>query len=239
MLVHGLCCDHSYFTPQFEYFSNKHRVVAIDLRGHGQSDKPQQSYTMEAFADDVVWLCGQLGLVRPVVIGHSMGSVIAFDLAARYPALFSGIAMLDAAVVPPAGAHAAISHFLGELRSPDYKKVLREYVANVLFIPTDDQRRKERILDDMSSVPRHVMVSAMEGLRDYDAAAAAPGGLTVPALYIAANEPQPRADMPRLLELCPRLLIGKTVGSGHFCQLEVPEQVNAMIDHFLAIALSS
>lgn len=237
MLVHGWCCDHSYFAPQFEYFSSKHRVVAIDLRGHGQSDKPQQSYTMEAFADDVVWLCGQLGLVRPVVIGHSMGSVIAFDLAARYPALFSGIAMLDAAVVPPVGAHTAISHFLRELRSPDYKKVLREYVANVLFIPTDDQRRKERILDDMSSVPHHVMVSAMEGLHDYDAAAAAPGGLTVPALYVAADELQPRANMARFLELCPQLLTGKTVGSGHFCQLEVSEQVNAMIDRFLAIAL--
>jgi pimeloyl-ACP methyl ester carboxylesterase len=151
VLVHGWCCDHSYFAPQFEYFSSKHRVVTVDLRGHGQSDKPQQSYTMEAFADDVVWLCGQLGLVRAVVIGHRMGSVVAFDLATRYPTLFSGIAMLDAAVVPPAGGRAAISHFLGELRSPDYEKVLREYVANVLFIPTDDQRRKERILDDRSS----------------------------------------------------------------------------------------
>ncbi len=43
--------------------------------------------------------------------------------------------------------------------------------------------------------------------------------------------------MPRLLELCPWLLTGKTVGSGHFCQLEVPEQVNTMIECFLTVAL--
>ncbi len=239
LLVHGWCCDHTYLAPQFEHFVGRcTRVVAVDLRGHGRSDKPRQIYTMQAFADDLAWLCDQFGLVKPVVIGHSMGGIVAFDLAARYPALPSAVVMLDAAVVLPAGARAAIPRFLEELRGPDYEKVLREYVANVLFIPTDDQQRKTRILNDMSSTPQHVMVSAMEGLRDYDPVAVS-GGLTAPALYIAANEPQPRANMPRLLELCPQLLTGKTVGSGHFCQLEVPEQVNAMIDRFLAIALSS
>jgi pimeloyl-ACP methyl ester carboxylesterase len=61
--------------------------------------------------------------------------------------------------------------------------------------------------------------------------------LTVPGLYVAANEPQPRSDMGRFREMFPQVLDGKTVGSGHFCQLEVPEQVNAMIDRFLAITL--
>lgn len=80
-------------------------------------------------------------------------------------------------------------------------------MASALFIPTDDEERRERILDSMSSAPHHVMVSAMEGLRDYDAATAA-GSLAVPGLY-----------------------------SGKFCQLEVPEQVNAMIERFLAVLL--
>ncbi|MBK5198896.1 MAG: alpha/beta hydrolase, partial [Methyloceanibacter sp.] len=47
-----------------------------------------------------------------------------------------------------------------------------------------------------------------------------------------------RADIARLRELVPQLRFGHVVGSGHFCQLEVPEQVNAMIDRFLAIAAS-
>ena len=58
----------------------------------------------------------------------------------------------------------------------------------------------------------------------------------VPALYIAADEPSPRCDMVRLRELLPQLQLGQTVGSGHFCQLEVPEQVQPMIERFLAIA---
>jgi pimeloyl-ACP methyl ester carboxylesterase len=191
---------------------------------------------MEAFADDVAWMCDQLGIEKPVMIGHSMGGIVAFDLACRYPTLPSAIVMLDAAVVLPARARAAAPHLIEGLRGPNYREVQRQYVANSLFIPTDDQQRKERILADMSSAPQHMMVSAMESLRDYDAAVVAEG-CVVPALYIAANEPQPRTDMSRLHELLPRLMDGKTVGSGHFCQLEVPEQVNPMIERFLAVAL--
>jgi hypothetical protein len=44
--------------------------------------------------------------------------------------------------------------------------------------------------------------------------------------------------MNRVRELIPQMLYGQTVGSGHFCQLEVPEQVNAMIDRYLAVALA-
>jgi pimeloyl-ACP methyl ester carboxylesterase len=236
IFVHGWCCDHTYFAPQFEHFRRKHRVVAVDLRGHGQSDKPHHSYTMEALADDLAWMCDQLGVEKPVVIGHSMGAIVAFDLACRYPTLPSAIVMLDAALVLPARARAAAPHLMEELRGPDYREVQRNYVANSLFIPTDDQQRKERILEDMSSAPQHMMVSAMESLQNYDAAAVAEG-YTVPALYIAADEPQPHTDVSRFPKLVPRLMDRKTVGSGHFCQLEVPEQVNPMIERFLAVAL--
>jgi len=165
-----------------------------------------------------------------------MGGIVAFDLAARYPELPSAVVMLDAAVILPAGVQAAIPGFLEMLRGSGYREALRAYVANSLFIPTDDQERKERVLEGMSSAPQHVVVSAFEGLRDYDPTEAT-GGLAVPAVYIAADELQPRSDMARFHELAPQVLYGKTVGSGHFCQLEVPEQVNAMIERFLAISL--
>ena len=240
LLVHGIACDHTHFAPQFEYFARKgHRVVAMDLRGHGKSDKPHQSYTMELFTDDLAWMCAQLGLKKPVVIGHSMGGVVALALALRYPDLPSAIVMVDAPVVRPADAHTRMQRFLKQLRSADYREfreLMRSFVSNVLFIPTDKKERKERIVQQMSSAPQHVVGSAFEGMRDFDPTKAG-RGLEVPALYVAANEPQPRSDMTRLREMFPQVLDGKTVGSGHFCQLEVPEQVNVMIDRFLASTL--
>ena len=235
VLVHGWCCDHSFFAPQAEHFDKAgRRVIALDLRGHGASDAPDVHYTMALFADDVAWCIRQLGLVHPIVIGHSMGGIIAFDLAARYPDLPGAIVMLDSSVARSASARSAADRICKALAGPDRIEVMRDYVSSALFIPTDDPVRKEKLLASMSAAPAHVVVSAMEGLRDYDPAYAK-GLVTAPSLYIAADEPVPRSDMTVMRELLPHLHYGQTVGSGHFCQLEVPDQVNAMIDRFIAI----
>lgn len=235
LLIHGWCCDHRHMAPLAEHFSSKgHAVVSLDLRGHGRSDKPQQAYPISAFADDVAWCCRELQLQQPVLIGHSMGGIVAYEVAARAPRLPGAIVMLDSAVVLPAAVREAVPHFLGLLSGPGYAATLRDFVAKALFLPSDDVGRKANILDDMAAAPQHVMVAAYAGLGAYDARDA--GRVTVPALYIAADEPSPRCDMARLHELLPQLQLGRTVGSGHFCQLEVPEQVHSMIDRFLAIA---
>jgi pimeloyl-ACP methyl ester carboxylesterase len=239
VLVHGWCCDHSFFAPQLDHFARAgHRVVAVDLRGHGQSDKPEQRYTMQLFADDLAYMCGELNLVKPVVIGHSMGGVVAFAFAVDYPELPSAIVTIDAGLAPPQAVGTALSNFIDRLGGPGYRTALGDYATSVLFLPSDDAARKARILAIMTSTPQHVVVSALEGGHAYEASEAK-GWLVAPVLYIAADESPRRADMARLRELVPELYFGHVVGSGHFCQLEVPQQVNAMIDRFLAIALTS
>ncbi len=236
VLLHGWCCDHSFLAPQARHFAGRgHAVLSLDLRGHGRSDKPEQPYPIGGFADDVAWMCGALDITRPIVVGHSMGGIIAFDLAARWPALPGAIVMLDSAVVLPEAALAAVPAMVERLRGPDYAAELTRVVETVFFLPTDDAARKARVLATMTAAPQHVMAAAYAGLGQYDAAVA--GRVSAPSLYIAADEPSPRSDMARLRALLPGMLYGQTVGSGHFCQLEVPEQVDAMIDRFLVLAM--
>src|SRR3954464_3768824 len=101
LFVHGWACDRTYFAPQVENFAREHRVVAVDLRGHGQSDAPPGEYSPAVFAADLAWLCERLGIQRPVVIGHSMGGVVAVALAALHPHLPTAIVAVDAAICPP------------------------------------------------------------------------------------------------------------------------------------------
>ena len=238
VLVHGWCCDNSYLAPQFEHFRQLgHRVISVDLRGHGASDKPAQAYPIASFADDLVWLCSVLELNRPILIGHSMGGTASFELAGRYPEIPAAVAILDAAVAVPAAARPAMSMLIERLKAASYRDALQEFVARAFFMPTDDSVRMHRILREMSAAPRHVAVAAFEGIRDYDPSEAA-SSIVAPILYVTANESPPRSDVERLHQLIPDASFGQTVGSGHFCQLEVPDQINAMLDRFIAIATS-
>jgi pimeloyl-ACP methyl ester carboxylesterase len=74
VFVHGWCCDHTFFQPQFDHFRAAHAVTALDLRGCGRSDRPETGYDIPALADDVVALCRTVGIRKPVVVGHSLGA---------------------------------------------------------------------------------------------------------------------------------------------------------------------
>jgi pimeloyl-ACP methyl ester carboxylesterase len=234
LFVHGWCCDHTYFAPQIEHFGQRHRVVAVDLRGHGKSDKPEQAYSIAGFADDLAWVIGQLELEPPVIVGHSMGGVIAFDMAARYPECVGAVVGVDAPIVPEISMSDLAAGLLEGLKSPAYQDVVRGFVNQGMFLPTDDAERSAQITDHMAQAPQHVMISALEEtLIKYDAETSA-ARCTSPALLIT-SAPQ-SVDVNRLRELCPHVEFGQTFGSGHFNQLEVPEQVNAMIERFIEIS---
>ena len=233
VLVHGWTCNHTYFAPQRDHFSSRHRVVSVDLRGHGQSDKPKGPYTIAGFADDLAWLCRELGLDKPVVIGHSMGGMAAIELAARHAELPSAIVACDSPVAVPAQLATTMVAITAEFQKPDWRPAHRAFLSDALFGPADDPKRKARILADMTSAPDHVTLGCWEAIigADIDDAARK---CRVPFLYLAAESPL--ADLSRLRELNPQVVIGQTVGAGHFHQLEVPEQVNAMIDRFLKVS---
>ena len=230
VFVHGWCCDHRYFAPQFGHFSARHHVVAVDQRGFGASDKPEQKYTIEGFADDLAWLCRELRLERPALVGHSMGGAIALATAARHPDLLRAIALCDPAVIPPPPLRASIDPFIAALGTKDYKAVAAQFIEQRLFGPLDDPARRARIVADMCETPQRVMRSAFENLFAFDSEAAA-RACKVPVLLIDAEAPIP--DRARFRELCPQLVCAQTAGAGHFHQLEVPEQVNAMLERFL------
>ncbi|HYM13976.1 MAG TPA: alpha/beta hydrolase [Dehalococcoidia bacterium] len=231
VFVHGWCCDRTYHAPQVAHFSRNHRCVTLDLRGHGRSDAPAGGYTVPAFADDVAWLCDQIGLRKPLIVGHSMGGAIALSLAASHPDLPSAIVLLDGAVFPPAPLLAMATALNPAFHSPAYADALAA-VFDQMFMPTDDPGRKAAIMAGARSVPQHVVAGEWDAIWSNDWAGDA-AACALPIMYVGSHAPV--ADMTRLREAMPSAILAQTAGAGHFHQLEVPEQVNAMIDRFLAV----
>ena len=236
IFVHGWCCNHTFLAPQLKFFARRHRVIGVDLRGHGKSGAPAQDYTMPAFADDIAWLCGEPGLKRPVVIGHSMGGNVALELAKAYPEVPAAIILIDSLVLPPESfiEENDLQNVAEGLRGPDYLKVFEAAVSAFLFIDTDDRDRKRRIIATMSKTKQHVMSSAFENhVTNYDGSAGAAGASRLPTAFIIADEPF--VPLEPFRDVCPELKTGQTLGWGHFCPLFAPEQVNPMIARFLAL----
>jgi hypothetical protein len=89
----------------------------------------------------------------------------------------------------------------------------------------------------MPKTPRHAMVGALQGMYDWDPTEAA--GRALPQCLFIASNGRPLCDLGRFAAMVPGLMLGQTVGSGHFCQLEVPDQVNAMLGRFVSIVIRS
>jgi N-formylmaleamate deformylase len=87
VLVHGLTDDGLCWMPAAEVLSQSYDVVMVDMRGHGKSEAPEDGYTLTTIATELAYFIQELGLQKPVILGHSMGAITALVLAALFPDL--------------------------------------------------------------------------------------------------------------------------------------------------------
>ena len=229
VFVHGWCCDRSYFAPQFAHFAARRAVAALDLRGHGDSDRPEPDrggYDIEGFATDTLAVAAAAGFRRPVVVGHSLGGLVALACAARPDAVRAAV-LVDPAPILDARGKGYFGRSYPAVAA-DHDGSWRAAFARRLFLPTDTVRRDETIAG-MGATPPAIAAAAMRAMADFDGAGAL-DRVRVPVLVIHADRTEPGLRDGRT-----GVTTGQTVGAGHFNQLEAPEQVNPMIERFLAV----
>jgi pimeloyl-ACP methyl ester carboxylesterase len=229
LFVPGWSCDWRAFKPQFDYFAHVHAVTALDPRGFGKSDRPESGYHVRDFADDLARFCKQVGIEKPVVIGHSLGGGIAVELAARYPLLPRALVLVD----PLRETVKFFDAAADQLEGPCGEEARRLWTQGM---GARDPELAGWISDDMCATPLSVAAQVIRSLNDWNGV----GALSLceaPTLLVSRAGGARTPEVLRLLAIKPDLEIGMTVGAGHFCQLEVPQQVNSMIERFLSLSV--
>ena len=94
-LIHSLAMDRSFWAPVAERLAKDAAVLTIDCRGHGASDKPKGSYTVEQFADDLADVMDAVGWKQATIGGCSMGGCVTLAFAIRHPQRVKGLGLYD------------------------------------------------------------------------------------------------------------------------------------------------
>ena len=173
ILLHGIMMSGEVFRRQVAALSKSHRVVTVDLRGFGQSDKPASGYSVETYVADVKHLIGRLELVRPVIAGWSMGGLIAMALAAKYPGLASRLVLIGTSPCLiqrpdwlPAVPEAAVEQ-LGQLLATDYRAGVEAF-CDMMFPEVDAADEADFVRLIMLATPPHVTFACFENLGGAD-----------------------------------------------------------------------
>ena len=134
LLIHGVGCDSKSWEPVLAKLAQRFTVIAPDLLGHGESDKPRADYSLPAFANGMRDLLAALGIDRVTVVGHSFGGGVAMQFAYQFPQLVERVVLVSAGGVAkdvslalrlaamPMGAEA-----LAMLRAPGVMPAIRGF----------------------------------------------------------------------------------------------------------------
>lgn len=230
VFIHGWTCNLDYWRDQVPDFAKRNRVIAIDLPGHGQSDKPQVAYSMELFARAVDAVMRDAGVKRAVLVGHSMGTPIARQFYRKYPQKTLAIVIVDGAL-RPFGDKKLMEGLIAGFRGPNYKDVGKQMFAGMAG-PNLSAEIQARIQASFLNTPQHVIVSAMEGMADDSIWGQ--DKIQVPVLAIMAKTPFWPADTEQFYRsMAPNLDFQMWDGVGHFLMMEKPKQLNDAVLAFL------
>lgn len=238
VFLHAFPLNRAMWEPQVQALATRYRVIAPDLRGHGESDAPLWRYTMDQFADDVKGLLDHLSITRAVLIGLSMGGYILFACQRKYPERITALVLADTRAQADTEEGKMSRFALAQVAYREGAGAVAEAMLPRLLSPASLRERPELVAQVRSIITRN-QVSGIAG--DLMAMADRPDSVPIlrqiacPTLVIVgeADQPTPPADARLMAEAIPGARLGIILGAGHLANLEQPEAFNRAVLSFL------
>jgi pimeloyl-ACP methyl ester carboxylesterase len=230
VFVHCWSCDRNLWENQVAEFAKKHRVVTIDLPGHGKSGQDRKTWSIESYGEDVKTVVTKLDLKRVVLVGSSMGGPIALEAARRMPDRVVGIVPVDTlhdveARVPPEQLDAVMKQL-----QADFKPAVTGFLNQFFFGPKTPAAVKARVIAETTSRPPELAVTILKAIFSYDAAPAL-REVKVPIRAINSNLRPTNLEVNRKYAQQFNAVVMEA--SGHYPMLEDPATFNRHLGEFL------
>jgi len=235
VLVHCWLGDQSFYAETLADLARDHRVVALDLAGHGRSGKDRTDYTMAAFARDVLAVMDAERIGRAVIVGHSMGGTVALALAEAAPGRVDGIVGIDNLHQVDRGiTDEQLAQFMAPMRE-DFATAVAGFVGG-MFPAGTDSAVVARAVGPMASAPPQIGLSAFEHLIRFDLATAARAyGRT---LHLVNDAARP-VDAAQWQEQGVEVRVAALEGVGHFPMFTAPERFLPRLREAVADAVAA
>ncbi|MFF6952893.1 alpha/beta fold hydrolase [Streptomyces iakyrus] len=231
LLIHGSASSTRSWDPMVPLLTGSHRVIRIDLLGHGRSAKPaDRSYAIPDQARRAGAVLDRLEVEHAVLVGHSSGGVVATALAEQRPDLVTVLALINTG--PGLNAFiAGNSADIGPQQWPPTDEQLRRFAST--GFSREGYRIPEELLDDVRGMTHHSLTTSMQATRSYLEQRALPDRLAVlgkPLLVVfGADDRRWRSSSASDYLAVPGARIEMLPGLGHSPLLEDPPRTAAAL----------
>lgn len=233
VFIHGWACNLNFWREQISALADKAKLVLIDLPGHGQSDKPNTSYTMDFLARAVVSVLRDAQIEKAILVGHSMGAAVMCRIFQQAPDKVAALVSVDGLLCRLPGTAEEARMFISQFCVPEYLQHAEKFISDFFPYPGTEKLRDE-VMAEMLATPQYVMAGEAEGMVSLEQPDWALQNVGVPVLVLNARNPWWSARFQHYVQTLSSQVDYRTFdGVGHFLMLEKPPEFNANLIEML------
>ncbi len=233
VLVHANPFDRRLWLHQVARYSAFYRVVAVDIRGYGHSDKPETPFTLADLKDDVLGVCADEGIERAIFMGVSVGSGIAMLAGLDHPEKCDALVLVGGSAAGPLDVESIVAGVRQETLGDDLMRLMRGYVAPGFADTRHGNWLLSLFTERAADLSAKSIAQVFRARGSCDMTARLPG-LTVPTLVVNGAHDNSLTRGGVTASLIPGATHAVIPGTGHACVIEDPDAFDRHVVSFLS-----
>jgi pimeloyl-ACP methyl ester carboxylesterase len=235
VLLHGLGSSMQDWENQKQALAANHKLILMDLRGHGRSDRPKGKYTIEGFAADVLALLNHLQLEKVHLVGISMGGMIAFQIAVDHPQRLLSLTVVNSS---PEVRINSLDNALQMGKRWLFSRLLSmqsigEMISKLLFPKPEQAALREKVIERWSLNDKHAYLASLNAIIGWGVREKL-SRITCRVLVITADQDYtPVAQKQAYVDELRRAQLLVIADSHHATPVDQPQQFNTALLEFI------